>query len=309
MENVNIKINSTIKRFILPLNSKSRFRIINILLFYIVACTWVNKSVFFTSISILNYMYAVAYICVFILFVVINDGNYNRNRIINRGLLFLYFSFAIIFMISAVLTFRMGSMLLGCTFMVSLPLIMKVCCSEEKRDIFIKALFNSVVLNYVIIFILSLLKVNAGTQAQYSGIIQNPNSFGIFCIAASIAFLYKCEHNKRILYYIGYGASLSSAFATQSRTILLSIILNLLILCIYVIITKKIKLLEIKYIAAVIIGAVAAFMLIFYLSPTLNTDESKISVSDIKSNEVEDIVIDKSEEDGPLNDESEGGDI
>lgn len=249
----------------LNLSDKKFKWIINSLLFYIVLCTWINKSLFKADDVLTTAIHAIGYFCLFVLAIVLNSGNAQRRPYISKIFLFLYISFSVTFIIGAVFTVRMSSILLGGTYIVSMILIVLFCQEEERKKALINGLFNSIILNYFIIIVISLFTINAKEQIQYAGLFDNPNSLGVFCIAAFIAFLYECVYKEKYIYFIGLGTCLSVAFATQSRTVLLCFIVNAVIICIYALIRRKV--INFKYIFAVIIGAVITFLLIFYISP------------------------------------------
>lgn len=265
----------------MPFDDKVKAIVLNIVFFYIILCTWINKTIFNISSEVFNVLYVFGYISVFMLAIMICDGNLKKQRI-SKIFLFFYFCFSFTFALAALMTERIGSLILGMTYMVSLPLLMKTCCSAEKKQLIIESLVNGIIINFLIIIVISLFSVNANEQLQYSGIIQNPNSFGMFCITAATSFLYKCYCYKNYFYYLGLGSTLLAVFIAQSRTALICLIFNVVILGGYLLISRKIKCVRIGHVIAFIAGIVLSFVMIFYLSPLIGGYDKLADVSDEK---------------------------
>ena len=181
------------------------------------------------------------------------------------------------------------------TYAVAFPLLAMVS-SKEKVGMIMRRLCWSVTANFYIIIVLSLIAADPNEQTQYSGIIVNPNTLGLFSFVAFIAFIYNIYRRRKLYDYAGLGLAAITVYMTQSRTSLICVVVATVFIIIALLKSKDRSAVGIKQLAVAILAAVALFCAVFYLSPisekthdyintTLIRDEARENIRDVEMEE------------------------
>ena len=251
--------------FSLRVSTRSRGRIIDLLMFLVVLCAWIGNTVFQLD-SLIFYLFSC--MAPFLIFVALNDRQYSKIKW-NKIFCALFLCYAGTFTLGAIVTKRMGSIVLALTCMIAFPLIAKVTSTREKQMMLIESLMNALISNFYIIVVISVLIIDPDQQRQYSGIMINPNTLGLICLTTLIAFVFKIYFTCRGIHYIGVGVALAVLFFTQSRTSLICAVVLLVIILIYVIKNKKYEALKLGKLLVSVAFMAVMFVLVFHISPAL----------------------------------------
>lgn len=280
---------SLLSKFVIKMPDKLRQQIVGVLLFYIVLCSWIDKTIIQFD-SILFYMSSCA--VPFLLVLILNDGNYRKFKV-NKIFLLFFVGYIATFLAGSVLTGRMGSILLGVTYMVAFPLLAIVSSTDEKRRGLVNGLFNGLIYNFYLILVISFFIADPQEQTQYSGILMNPNGLGLIALTTFIGSGYNVYKSNKWIDYIGTGISVSVLFFTQSRSALICVVTAIIIMVIAIIRTKKFDIIANKKVIATILSGLAMFGLIFYVTPIsesahdyvsdyLMREEAKANIRDVE---------------------------
>ena len=269
MDKVITKDDSRIEKFLsifsLKVSTRSRGRIIDLLMFLVVLCAWIGNTVIQLD-SIMFYLFSC--MAPFLIFAALNDRQYSKIKW-NKFFCVLFLCYVGTFTLGAIVTKRMGSIVLALTCMMAFPLIAKVTATKEKQMMLIGSLMNALISNFYIIVIISVLIIDPDQQRQYSGIMINPNTLGLICLTTLIAFVFKIYFASRGIHYIGAGVALAVLFFTQSRTSLICAVVLLVIILIYVIKNKKYEALKLGKLLISVAFMAVMFVLVFHISPAL----------------------------------------
>ena len=244
------------------LKKETREKLIGGLFFFVVLFTWIDKTIV-ELYSPVMYLFSCA--APFLAVLILNDGRFVRIKM-NRISAVLFAAFVLTFLIGAVMTLRLGSVILAVTYAVAFPLL-SIVSSKEKVGIIMRRLCGSVAANFYILIVLSLIVADPNEQTQYSGIIVNPNTLGLFSFVASIAFVYNIYRRRKLYDYAGFGMAAITVYMTQSRTSLICLVIAVIIIIIALMKSRDRAVAGIKQILVVILAAVALFCAVFYLSP------------------------------------------
>lgn len=244
------------------LKKETREKLIGGLFFFVVLFTWIDKTIV-ELYSPVMYLFSCA--APFLAVLILNDGRFVRIKM-NRISAVLFAAFVLTFLIGAVMTLRLGSVILAVTYAVAFPLL-SIVSSKEKVGIIMRRLCGSVAANFYILIVLSLIVADPNEQTQYSGIIVNPNTLGLFSFVASIVFVYNIYRRRKLYDYAGFGMAAITVYMTQSRTSLICLVIAVIIIIIALMKSRDRAVAGIKQILVVILAAVALFCAVFYLSP------------------------------------------
>lgn len=247
----------------IEMSYKSMTKSLNIVMFLTVMCSWIGSTIINFD-SIVFYLFSCA--APFLIAEILNDGEYNKIRP-GKIFTFLFFGYTLTFLAGSVMTMRMGSVVLGLTYVIAFPLIAKVMSTAKKQRVLIDSLANALIFNFIIILILSLIIVNPKDQAQYSGIMINPNTLGLICAAVLLALAYKIHYKTCPCYYICTGAAGATLFFTQSRTSVICAVLIFVIMLIHALRRKDFAVFSPLKVGICIFSALLLFGCVFYLSP------------------------------------------
>lgn len=254
-----------LNKFVIKISDKSRKRLVGIFLFYIVLCSWIDKTVIqFDSIV----FYISSCVIPFLLAAILNDGKYSKIKI-NKIWALCFIGYIAAFLIGSLITLRMGSVVLCVTYMVAFPLIAVVSSTSEKRQMLIEGLFNALIGNFYIILIMSVLIADPHEQTQYAGVLMNPNGLGLISLTTFVAFGYKVYKYAKLLDYAGLGICASVLFFTQSRTALICIVCAVVIMVAAVIKARLFSIVSFKKVIVTVISGIVMFGIIFYATPVL----------------------------------------
>lgn len=273
------------------LKKETRERLVGGLFFFVVLFTWIDKTIVELSSPVI-YLFSCA--APFLAVLILNDGRFGRIKM-NRISAVLFIAFVLTFLIGAIMTLRMGSVILAVTYAVAFPLLAMVS-SKEKVGMIMRRLCWSVTANFYIIIVLSLIAADPNEQTQYSGIIVNPNTLGLFSFVAFIAFIYNIYRRRKLYDYAGLGLAAITVYMTQSRTSLICVVVATVFIIIALLKSKDRSAVGIKQLAVAILAAVALFCAVFYLSPisekthdyintTLIRDEARENIRDVEMEE------------------------
>ena len=266
------------------LKRETRERIIGGLFFFVVLFTWIDKTIIEISSPII-YLFSCA--APFLTVLILNDGKFSRIKM-NKISAVFFAGFVLTFLIGAVITARMGSVILSVTYAVAFPML-TIVSSREKVGMIMRKLSGSVAANFYIIIIASLIVADPTEQPQYSGIIANPNTLGLFSFVAFIAFAYNICNKRKLYDYAGIGMTIITIYITQSRMAFICLFAASIFLVIALIKSKEKGLIGIKQIAVAVLSSVLLFSAVFYLSPILDKNNSDIRTNIISEEAKENI--------------------
>lgn len=254
----------------IKMSDKNITKALNIVMFFTVMCSWAGSTIINFD-SIIFYLFSCA--APFLIAEILNDGEYNRIKP-GKIFVFLFIGYTVTFLAGSVMTLRMGSVVLGLTYIIAFPLIAKVMSSSRKQRALIDSLANALIFNFIIILILSLIIVNPKEQAQYSGIMINPNTLGLICAAVLLALAYKIHYKACSCYYICTGAAAATLFFAQSRTSIICAVLLFVIMLVHTLRRKDFAVFNPAKVGLCILSALVLFSCVFYLSPLSNKANS-----------------------------------
>ena len=253
---------SMILKCCINMDQNLRIKFINITVFFMVLFTWLSRSI----ITIPgNVLYFASFLLTFTLVILANDGTFGEIKI-DRCYFVLFILFLLSFLIAALAEARLGTIMQVVVYLIAFPLISIMINTEDKQIMIINSFFNSVIINFYMIWILSVLLTDAHHQPQYSGFIDNPNSFAIFGTTVFIGCIYKIYNGSKFG-WLGLGICCMLIFIIQSRTALLCVIVNAIIIFIFSIKYRLYRIVTIKRIVIAILGAVIVWISVFSLSP------------------------------------------
>ena len=270
---------------------ETREKLIGGLLFFVVLFTWIDKTIVELSSPVI-YLFSCA--APFLAVLILNDGRFAKMKM-NRISAVLFAAFVLTFLIGAVMTSRMGSVILAVTYAVAFPLL-AIVSSKEKVGMIMRRLCGSVTANFYIIIIVSLIVADPNEQTQYSGIIVNPNTLGLFSVVAFIAFIYNIYRRQKLYDYAGLGLTVITVYMSQSRTSLICVVIAAVFIIIALLKSRERGIAGVKQATIVILAAAALFCAVFYLSPIsekvhdyvnkeLMREEARDSIRDVEMEE------------------------
>lgn len=252
-----------LNKFYIPIQEGKRTVIINVILFYTVFCTWVGNTIVEVQGTVI---YISSCLSIFILCMFLNDGVIRKPKASKLfGLFFLMFLTT--FMVAAIVTRRLGSILLCGTYLIAFPTITLLVSDNEKRKHLINSLFNAIIVNFYIVLLLSLIIIDATEQKQYSGVIINPNSLGLFAFVTVAALTYKIYMHRKAVYYMAMGIPLAAILFTQSRTALICVLVCIIVLLAFIIKEKRYEFIKFKNVICAALGCAVLFYAVFYIAP------------------------------------------
>ena len=241
-------------------SDKIRWNIVNIIVVLLVFMTWISKANDMLNSRSIYIISFVLYVC---LILILNEGKFSYIK--TNLLIKLYFLYSGVFILGSILSHRIGSLLIGIIYIIIFPLISYVLFDKSKIKKFLDSFFNAIIINFVVIFICSVILINAGKLNQYGGIVNNANSFSLLALIGLIAAIYKNHENKSsYIWSVMIGVCLGSILVAQSRTVLICISVNLIIWIIYSIINKNICIKIKKIIIIIILAIVSSISLLFF---------------------------------------------
>ena len=248
----------------IKMDLRARWRVADIILLLMVALTWITKvSELFNS----SFICVIWFILACLLILVLNDGVYVKMKF--NLLVKFYFIYSVIFLLGAFFSYRVGSVLLGCVYLLIFPLIAVIVSDDSKTKIFLKSFFNAVIVNYVIVFFLSIIFVNAGNFSQYGGIVNNANAFSLLALVCMIAAIYRYgEGQREYRWLVIIGICIGSIFIAQSRTVIICCIFDMIIWGVYAVKKKSLGI-DVKKICFTIFAAILSALAIMYFNQVM----------------------------------------
>lgn len=169
---------------------------------------------------------------------------------------------------------------------VVLPVYMKIMRINGNYLRMFDELANGFCLGFLLVLIVSILGFPFN-QLRYSGLFENPNNLGLFCIANLPLFLYKVEREEKkvgkLVWLVLSGCVVSFCFFTESRTAIFGAILQLFIWIVFVFRINKNILRGMVHISEfIIVSIVCLYTLIWMInvfSGCLKINEKRVYVN------------------------------
>ena len=244
------------------IDEKKRWRIINIIMCFLIFMTWILRIV-------PDLYQSVIYVIWFCLSLVL-AFTMNNGKCVNvkcSHLILIYFAYSCMFLLGAIISYRGGSVIVGLLYIVVFPLIAINTSDAKERILLAKSFFNAIILNFTLLLLLSIIFLDSSNYNQYGGIVNNANSFSIIALTCLIAAIFQSHNNEEInyKYLIIIGASLGAIFVAQSRSVMICVFLDLII-CLFFIIKRKVLNVNFRKVIYILIAMIFTIMLLLYFN-------------------------------------------
>lgn len=258
---------------IADINSRHRFlfQIISVILIFLSISTTLYSKIFVENNFKINVLFGIFALGIVTIFSI----GKNKPKLTKTGILILIFLeiIGISYFITSLQFKVIGYMAMALVFMVGIPIIQYALATSE--DGYILNLFTqSILISYVCFFIFSLLCGPPLTSMQYKSVLSNPQFLALYLIIVTPSYLYQIHRmglsnfRKNIL-FIGLISALTLTVFSSSRTGMVTVIGELLLIIIFDIKTIFSKKYSVKIISRSLIKQIIIKFIIVLIVPII----------------------------------------